>query len=335
MVSEAFALTSAASTERLKRAPAFRAHMRWSASFIFLVAFLPLAHAQGTSGPVPVDAQVYIINVGNYDATKGTYVADFYLTLSWNATAAPANFTPARYEFMNGRASATDKVSDVTDENGIRTLNYRIQANLYSQPKFDHYPYDTQTVEVTFEDAVHNDSELRYVPDLGGSGLDEQAKVAGFRVQNVNFSEVTKAYPPAEHFSRARFVVTVDREPLSSTIKSFLPPFAFMLVAGLGFFFHPSKVANRLALGTGMLISAVAFHISQTQSLPPNGSLILFDKVMMAVYVFLVCALVVATLIHIDEDYWKDVDYTKKINVYGILGTVGATVLTYVLLVAL
>jgi len=236
---------------------------------------------------------------------------------------------------MNGRASATDKVTDDTDADGIRTLNYRIQANLYSQPNFGHYPYDTQTVEITFEDALHNDSELRYVPNNGGSGLDEQAKVAGWRVQNVSFTQVQKDYPPDEHFSRAHFVVTVDREPLSSTIKSFLPPVSFMFVAGLGFLFHPSKVANRLALGTGMLISAVAFHISQTQSLPPNGSLILFDKVMMCVYVFLVASLVVATLIHIDEDYWKDVDHTKKINVWGIAGTVGATALTFVLLVAL
>src|SRR5205823_2344954 len=133
-----------------------------------LALIVPSALAR-SSDPVPVDVQVYIINIGNYDATKGTYVVDMYLTLSWNASSAPANFTPARYEFMNGRASSTDKLSDDTDANGTRTLNYRVQANLYSSPHFEKYPYDTQTIEVVFEDALHPREELVYAPDLGGS----------------------------------------------------------------------------------------------------------------------------------------------------------------------
>jgi hypothetical protein len=297
-----------------------------------LLPLLPTAHAQ--EGPVPVEVEVYVVNFGNYDTGKGTYVMDFYLTFRWDPAAAPANFTPARFEFMNGRAAgAPDRISDEVDPGtGVREVNYRIQANLYSEPRFQDYPYDTQTLELLFEDAVNDASRLQYVPVGEGSGIDEGVRIPGWRIGEVALESVDKTYPPDETFSRTRFTVQISREPLSSTLKSFLPPFAFMLVAGLGFFFHPSKVANRITLGTGMLIAAVGFHISQTVSLPPVGTLIFFDKVMIATYTFLVGCLMVGTLIAIDEDWWKDRDYTKVINLAGGLLTLAAPAVTFLAL---
>lgn len=301
-------------------------------ALLSLLAALPLAQAQ--EGPVPVEVEVYVVNFGNYDTGKGTYVMDFYLTFRWDPAKAPANFTPGRFEFMNGRAQgAIDRIGDEVDpDTGLREVNYRIQANLYSEPRFQDYPYDTQSLELLFEDAVNDATRLRYVPVTEGSGVDEGVRIPGWRIGDVTLEEVTKTYPPDETYSRARFAVQISREPLSSTLKSFLPPFAFMLVAGLGFFFHPSKVANRITLGTGMLIAAVGFHISQTVSLPPMGTLILFDKVMIATYAFLVGCLLVSTLIAIDEDWWKDRDYTKVINLAGGLLTLAAPAVTFLAL---
>lgn len=277
---------------------------------------LPLASAQ--DAPVDVEVEAYVLTLGNYDVTKGTYTVDYYLTLRWNASAAPPGFTAANFELQNGRSSATTKISDETDPTtGVREINYRILAPLASEPHFESYPYDTQRLVIAMEDQTHGSDELRYVPVADASGLDADAKLPGWRFDNVTLDVVQKTYPPDEKFDRVRFVVTISREPLSSTIKAFLPPLAFMLVAGLAFFFHPSKVANRLTLGTGMLIAAVGFHISQTVGLPPIGSLILFDKVMIATYAFHVGGLVTSTLIHIDEDYWKDRDYTTQINLWG------------------
>jgi hypothetical protein len=293
----------------------------------------PLAAAQADDAAVTVEAEMYVLNFGNYDVTKGTYTLDFYLTLRWNATAAPANFSALRYEFMDGRATASDKISDATDpETGIREATFRVQAALYNEPHFEHYPYDTQRLDVILEDAQHPRAELRYVPVPGNSGLDETVRIPGWRLENVTLNETAKAYPGDSDYSRLRFSVTISREPLSSTLKSFLPPVAFALVAGLAFFFHPSKVANRLTLGTGMLIAAVGFHISQTVNLPPIGTLILFDKVMLATYAFHVGGLVTSTLIHIDEDYWKDRDYTKQINAWGAVGSVAAFLVVLALL---
>lgn len=310
------------------------------AAHVILASFLVLPLLAGTAaaqdeGATEVEVGLLVINFGNYDANKGTYVLDFYLFFQWDPASAPANFTPATFEFMNGRASAKDKIFDATNDDGRRELWYRVQATLYSEPRFDNFPFDTQTVEIIFEDAVSTTEQLVYVPMAEKSGLDEGFRAAGWRVHEPTFTVVEKDYKFEETYSRARFSIDLSRERFSTAIKSLLPPVAFMLVAALQFFIHPSKWNNRLGLGTGMLISAVMFHISQTVALPPMAKLILFDKVMIAVYLFVVTSLAVTTLIAIDEDYWKDRDHTKSINRYGALATVLLPLVVLVLLLTL
>ena len=289
------------------------------AGLLALAALLviPLANAQD-DGPTEVEVGLLVINFGNYDVNRGTYILDFYLFFKWDPAQAPANFTPAAFEFMNGRPTAKDKIYDATDAEGRRELWYRVQANLYSEPHFESFPFDQQTIEILFEDSVQTVEQLVYVPLQEESGLDEGFRAAGWRVHEPAFVVVEKEYKFGETYSRARFSVDLSRERFSTAIKTLLPPVAFVLVAGLQFFIHPTKWNNRLALGTGMLISSVMFHISQTVSLPPIARLILFDKVMIAVYLFVVCSLAVTTLIAIDEDYWKERDHTRQINLYGL-----------------
>lgn len=280
-----------------------------------------------------VEVGVYILNLGNHDVNKGTYLLDFYLVLSWDGTTAPAGFTPEKLEFMNGRATARERISDETDPTtGWREVWYRIQANLYSEPRFERFPFDTQNVEILFEDAISPREELVYVVNETVSGVDEGFRAAGWRTGEPRFDVVTKDYAFGESYSRASFGMELSRERFSTSIKSMLPPIAFVLVAALSFVIHPSKWSNRVGLGTGMLISSVMFHISQTVALPPMPDLILFDKIMIAVYAFVIGSLVVTTLVAIDEDYWKTSDHTKQINVYGALAT---TLLSAALLVFL
>lgn len=292
-----------------------------------LVSLLALTLVPNAAAePVDVEVGILALTLGNYDVNKGTYVVDFYLMMRWDGDAAPTDFSPEKFEFMNGRASAKERIYNATDdETGMREVWYRIQANLYSEPDFSNFPYDTQSVNILLEDSVGNLSAMRYVPLTDWGGLDEDFTVAGWRVGEVVMVVEENDYKFEETYSRLSFTVELTRERLSTTLKTLLPPVAFVLVSGLSFFLHPSKVGNRLGLGTSMVISAVMFHISQTVALPPLGRLILFDKIMLAVYVFLVGSLMVTALIGIDEDYWKGSDHTRAINVWGAVATTVAS----------
>lgn len=291
--------------------------MRW----FWLLGLLLVAQVDAA----PVAADVHVINFGNYDVNKGTYVLDMYLHFSYNVTESP-NLDVTKFEFMNGRAASKDLLSDST-ENGIRDLWYRIQANLYSEPRFANYPFDTQVLGFELEDALSDARALTYV---GQGGLEPGLRVPGWEVGNAVVRVENHTYSFGETYSRLIFQFEVSRPVGSTALRSFLPPVAFVIVAGVSFMLHKSKSANRITLGTGMLISAVAFHISQTSSLPTLGALTFFDRFMMAVYTFIVASLAVSTYMAYEDDHRKDVDRSALLNRRGLMWAIVLPVAVFI-----
>jgi hypothetical protein len=286
----------------------------------------------GSGAPLTVRVGIYVVNLGNYDAGHGTFTLDFYIWFRFNASQAPANYTPATFELMNGRASSNSQISDQTDATTkVREVWYRVQANLYSPPSLEDYPFGGQTLGMQFEDSVWNSSVLVYAPLVNESGLDPAVGVQGFQISGFRFDQAAHHYKWGENYSQGRIGIQLSRASAATALKIFLPPLAFMIVSFLGFFMHKSKVANRVGLGTSMLISAVAFHISQVVSLPPLGSLILFDKIMFSVYAFLVCSLIIAVIISINEDFWNDTKDAGRINFWGGVATIVAPIVTFLI----
>jgi len=279
--------------------------------------------------PGQVNVGIYVVGFGNFDANKGTYTIDFYLILTWDAT--DQNFTGFGYEFMNGRGSSTVKIEDNLDPvTNTREVWFRIQASLYTEPDFSTYPFNEQNIKIILEDSKMTSDELRYTADAEISGLDPEVGISGWQIKEWSITETEKYYQQwDESYSRLVFDVRVGRAAMTTGIKTLLPPIIFCIVSGLSFAFKPDKIANRIGFGTSMLISAVMFHISQTASLPPIPSLMTIDKIMIATYAFLAASLLVTTLIYIDEEFWKEVDYSKQVNWYGAILAIALPFIVY------
>lgn len=241
------------------------------------------------------------------------------------------NISPVNFEFMNGRASSKEKIYDVRT-NISSEVWYRVQASLFITPEFNSYPFDTQELKIIIEDSTYNRSTIRYVPMEDVFGIDQQFCIAGWKIQSSNTNASTHEYPWGEEYSQLTYTIKLERDAGLTAAKLLLPPIIFCIVSGLSFFFKADKITHRLGLGTSMLISAVMFHLSQTSALPPLPSLILIDKIMIAVYTFLASSLFATTLIYIDDEYWTEVDYTKKVNKIGGLITIGLPFLIFGLL---
>ncbi|HUR62803.1 MAG TPA: hypothetical protein VM286_10650 [Candidatus Thermoplasmatota archaeon] len=298
-----------------------------------LVLLLAVPPVQAAAEPVPVKVTVAVINFGNYDAKQGTYVLDFYLVLDWDTRAAPTNFSAEGFEFANGRATSQELQYDTVDEaTGHRTLWYRIQASLYSEPKFQDYPFDHQTVEVRIEDTIHPESELVYVADPK-SGLEASFSPAGWEVSGHRFDIVRHEYSFDDPYSQAQFVLTIHRSVLSSVLKVILPPLAFVVISGVSFLLvGADKIATRFALTANMAISAVLFHAGQSASLPSLSRLIFLDRYMLSIDVFVFGSILVTALVALADMKWKDPVRARRINVRGAIAVGIATVLAFLLL---
>ena len=276
---------------------------------------------------------VAVTSFGNYDATTGTYVLDFYLVLEWDPSTAPANFTAANFEMANGRAASRDLQFDETDEDtGARRLWYRVQANLYSEPKYDWYPFDKQTVEVRLEDKVYTTSQLVYV--AGNGTLEDQFRPAGWQVGGTAFEVIENEYTfDEEPYSQARFVVTLERTVLSGVLKVIVPPLAFVAISAVTFFLlGKDKLATRFVLSGNMAISAILFHAAQSATLPSLSRLVFLDRYMLAIEVFLFGSVVLTAMVAWAEMKGKDEALAKRLNWRGAIILAAAAVGTFFLL---
>lgn len=300
-----------------------------------LLLLVPSASAQDDSGagPVEVLVTVALTNFGNYDATTGTYTLDFYLVLEWDPASAPANFTAGNFEMANGRATSRDLQFNETDEeSGHRRLWYRIQADLYSEPLYDWYPFDEQTVEVRIEDKVHTVEDLVYV--VGDFTLEDQFNPAGWEVEGKRSLVANNTYSFDDApYSQARFVVTLQRTVLSGVLKVIVPPLAFVAISAVTFFLlGKEKIATRFALSGNMAISAILFHAAQSASLPSLSRLIFLDRYLLAVEVFLFGSVAVTAAVAVAELKGKSEAKAKRINWRGAAITAIAAVGVFFLL---
>lgn len=299
-----------------------------------LLLLTPAAFAQDdASGPVEVTVTIAVTSFGSYDATQGTYVLDFYLVLEWDPAKAPPGFTAANFEMANGRATSRDLQFNETDEDtGARRLWYRIQADLYSDPDYEWYPFDKQTLEVRIEDKVYTTSQLVYV--VGNGTLEENFRPAGWEVGGKRFEVIENDYTfDEEPYSQARFVVTLHRTVLSGVLKVIVPPLAFVAISGVTFLLlGKEKIATRFVLSGNMAISAILFHAAQSASLPSLSRLIFLDRYMLAVEVFLFGSVVVTAMVAFAEMKQKDEAMAKRMNWRGALTVAAAAVGTFFLL---
>ena len=288
---------------------------------LFLFLAVPAAWAQddGAEGPVEVTVTVALISFGNYDATQGTYTLDFYLVLAWDPDAAPTNFTAAQFEMANGRATSRDlQLNETDNETGERRLWYRIQAELYSDPHYEWYPFDKQTIEVRIEDKVHTVDDLVYV--VGNGTLEDQFDPAGWQVRDTQFDVRENEYTFDDPYSQVRFVVTVQRSVLSGVLKVIVPPLAFVAISAVTFLLlGKEKIATRFALSGNMAISGILFHAAQAATLPSLSRLIFLDRYLLAINAFLFGSVVVTAMVAYAEMKQKDEAKARKMNWRGAL----------------
>jgi hypothetical protein len=287
----------------------------WLLVPLVLLLTLPSASAQEPPGPVEVKVTVAVTSMGDYDAKTGSYVLDFYLVLEWDESRAPDNFTAANFEMANGRATSRDLQLNETDGT-LRRLWFRIQAQLFSEPDYEWYPFDKQTIQVRIEDKVHTVEELVYV--AGNGTLETSFQPAGWDVRGTKFTVVKNEYSFDEPYSQARFVVTLQRSVLSGVLKVIVPPLAFIAISLVSFLLlGKEKIATRFALSGNMAISGIMFHAAQSATLPSLSRLIFIDRYMLAIEVFLFGSVLVTALVALADLKAKDPKKAKRLNWRG------------------
>lgn len=170
---------------------------------------------------------IYVISIGNFEFSKGTYLVDFYLVFRWSNQ----NISPSNFEFMNGRAVSKEKIYESINED-YNEIWYRIQASLFTTPEFKDYPFDTQSLKIILEDSQNNISTLSYSPLEEVIDVSKDFSLSGWKIESFDLSVDKYDYKWGEEYSRAIFTIKLVREAGPNVVKILLPPIIFCLVSG-------------------------------------------------------------------------------------------------------
>ncbi|HZX44610.1 MAG TPA: hypothetical protein VFF28_02900 [Candidatus Nanoarchaeia archaeon] len=261
-----------------------------------LLLIMPVAFAED------VDVNVYLLNLGKYEISTGSFTADFYLSMKCESDC-------GRFEFMNGRA---DKIDAITDEPNEKF--YRIQAILSSPVDLAGFPFDKQKMQIIIEDKEKTIEDIKYIATKEKSGLDESIAFSGWQIDGWDIATKEHYYPPYdETYSQYVYTLNISRIPLNAFIKTFLPVFFMILIVMFTFIMDTDKIATRIAVTSSSLVAAVMFHISVANQIPPVGYLTVADKFMILTY-FIILLSVVSNVMILEFMEQKKIELAEKIH---------------------
>src|SRR3989338_5314260 len=247
---------------------------------------------------------IYILNIGKFDISTGSYTVDFYMSLKCSKNCKNQDF-----EFVNGRAASTEKIIDKDNE-----TFYRIQAALSSPIDLKRFPFDSQSLNILIEDKKYTINDVVYLSNLDETGLDSSIAFAGWYIEEWNVSIDEHYYPVYnETYSQYRFSIPISRIIINSIIKTFLPIAFIILVMLSSFVLDPDKITTRLAMVGSALVASVMFHVSLANQIPPVSYLTFADKFMILSYFVILLSFVFNVMLLELHERKKD-DIVKKIH---------------------
>jgi hypothetical protein len=250
----------------------------------------PFGNPDATT-PIQVHVGMLLTSIRQYDIKEGTYEADFFLSLTSDRPMPPMELT-----FTNGRE---DHKLVIADRPTFKLYHYA--ANFFAPVDLRQYPFDTQELVMEIEDNAHGNDQIRLIPDVEHSNLDDGFQVPGWEVSYIESRVLNHYYPDRfdnddMYYPQYQFHVGIKRFATSAAFTVFVPAIVIVLISLAGLWLPRAELEVRSNASAPMLAAAVLFHFALMQALPATAYLTRADKVMLAVYASLLLNMVATWL---------------------------------------
>jgi hypothetical protein len=257
--------------------------------------------------PAQVRVGLLLGSVREYDIQKGTFNADFFLSLTSDKPMPSLN--PV---LVNGKADVSEKLADRPTFKLFRFIgNFSTDVDLHD------YPFDTQELAIELEDDNSGVDQLRLIPDMEHTNLDVGFNVAGWETAYLESRILNHYYPDRfDHddlyYPRYVFRLGIRRFTTSAIFTVFVPAFVIVLISLTGLWLPREELEVRSNATVPMLAAAVLFHFALIQQLPATGYLTRADKLMLSVYLILGFHMLISWLWFVFDE-----KHTERIKLLG------------------
>lgn len=280
--------------------------------FIFFLsfAFARVLFAAETSAvekqPLKIYVGIYPLKIHQLILKEEKFQADFYIWFRWKGQKKLPGF-----EIMNGSYDFVGEPEVDELPGGYHYVSYRIKGNFFIKVDLRNYPFDRHRLEIQVENQELGRSKLVYVPDDENmKALQSLSKITGWRTKSAKVFEREHVYETnfgkkeeslTSAYSQLVYRMVIERKTFSYVMKSSFPIFVIVFISFLSLFVYPEIVPVRVSIGITTLLSIVAYHVSQANTLPEVGHLVTADYFFMLAYVC--CALSLVETVVINRVY--------------------------------
>lgn len=239
----------------------------------------PFANPKWGGTPAQVRVGLVLNDVTDYDIMKGTFDADFYLSLTSDKDMPSMDLI-----FPNGKVDDKELIADKP------TFKlFRYTGEFTSPPDLRKYPFDKQELSIQIEENTEGIDQIDLVPDKTHTHLEAGFEVIGWDVSDLDATNIVHNFPDRfDHddlyYGRYEFRLGIERYGTSALFTVFVPAFVIVLITMMGQWMPFESMDIRSNAGAPMLAAAVLFHFALMQSLPAVSYLTRADKLMLGVY---------------------------------------------------
>ncbi|MEJ6536940.1 MAG: hypothetical protein QNL98_06850 [Mycobacterium sp.] len=277
---------------------------------------LPAAAHAGT-GPVKVTVGVFINDLQDIDLASENFTVDFYLWMRWKNPALDPSLT---IEAMNSEGTQNttssptggvageplyDAPVDMPDGSKYQVLRY--QGVFSRKMNLEKYPFDTQVLEMVFEDKRKNASVIEFVPDTTPVTINDGGamSIPGYVLGKPSLIVVPHKYPTnfgdisanaSTPYSRVIVALPVTRDVLPYLVKLVLPIFIVVLITSLIFLLPARLEEARAGIGITAMLTIVALQWTSDSALPSVEYLTLLDVTYIVSMIYILAAMAYTVL---------------------------------------
>ncbi len=288
---------------------------------VLLVMACPAAMgAPGNDEPVVVQTGVYVASINDFDIREGSYEFTGYLWFRWQERLPPGTENRIDFVLVNGEMLAIDDV-DVREHNGWYRQSHRFSAKLRNVFPLHKYPFDQQTLEMVIEHRWLGTDHIVFQPDeealpsasLATAALGPDVQVRDWSIIDDDVTHTSRVQEYSTNFgwldpnkwdrksSRYALRIPMDRSLTPYVIKSVVPLAIIVLMSFCVFYIDAKEFQAQISITITALLSAIAFHISQANTLPKVGYLVVADIFYLLSYSVIFLALVQVIITHVSH----------------------------------
>lgn len=240
-----------------------------------------------------VTVGLYGINAYEIDTAANTFYFKGYMWLRWQGDVDPVS----TLEFANSVEEWGLMVTNLSEEplalpDDTYLQQMRVQGRFFQPFDLGNYPLDKQSLQITLEDTVNDNTMVVYVPDTEATTYDSKFEVPGWSLDGIRADMVNHNYvsnlgdtsASSAEYSALTFSIDIERAQNLFWWKLLLPLALVLITSWLALLVSPKFVEVRTAMPATALLTTVFLQQSSLDAIPQVSSLVLMDLIYVVAY---------------------------------------------------